>query len=356
MLSYEEYLKLPLEDRFIKLDASEKERAEELFEKTTVVDLHTHIYGSVHFEWNNQIYERVRNSGIDVCFEAVPCLSEKFSESVDQLGKYIAITLREPGLTPAFNISDIKKAKKEGKQAIMFQMEPQSFRRDLDLVEVSYGLGFRMVLLTFNTRNYIGDGCSERTNAGLSYMGLELVERLNKAGMMVTLSHCGTQTALDAIEHSKDPCLFNHTGARALNPKVGRLRSDEELKAVAEKGGVVGVSAIPNQLSLEKEQGIEDHLNHIDYIVNLIGVDHVGIGLDNTFHDQVAFHRKLAASKEVNLERTGIVLAADYMRGLESPEEWPNIVRGLVERGYSDSEIEKIISGNALRIIEKVVG
>ncbi|MFW9777864.1 MAG: dipeptidase [Candidatus Heimdallarchaeota archaeon] len=356
MLSYEEYLKLPLEERYIKLDASEKDRAEKLFEESIAVDLHTHIFGSVHFEWDNHLYERVRNSGINVCFEAVPCLSERFSESVEQLGRYLAITVKEPGLTPAYNLNDVKKAKKEGKQAVMFQMEPQSFRRNLDLVDVAYGLGFRMALLTFNTRNYIGDGCSERTNSGLSYMGLELVDRLNRAGMMITLSHCGTQTALDAIEHSKDPCLFNHTGARALNPKVGRLRTDEELKAIAEKGGVVGISAIPNQLSLEKKQGIEDHLNHIDYIVNLIGINHVGIGLDNTFHDQVGFHRKLAASKEINLERTGIVLAADYMWGLESPEEWPNIIRGLVKRGYSDTEIEKIIGGNALRIIEKVIG
>ncbi|MFX1286843.1 MAG: dipeptidase, partial [Promethearchaeota archaeon] len=180
---------------------------------------------------------------------------------------------------------------------------------------------------------------------------------LNKAGILVDLSHCGIQTSLDAIEHSKDPCVFNHTGARALNPPVGRLRTDEELQAIAEKSGMIGVSAIPNQLSNEPEQSIEDHLNHIDYIVDLVGVDHVMIGLDNVFGDQVGHHREMdKKSVSRNLKRGGRALAAPYIFGLEAPDEWENIVRGLVKHGYSDSEIQKIIGKNALKIIEKVVG
>ncbi len=356
MISRDKYLSLSPEERFIQLSPSEKERADELFSKSIKVDLHTHIFGSIHFEWNANIRKLVENSGIDGCFEAVPCLNEDFAETTAIIGRYRSIVEKEPGLVSAFTAADIKKAKKENKQAILYQLEPWSGRRNLDLVDVAYGLGFRMILLTFNTRTYIGDGCGEKTNAGLSYLGLELVERLNNAGILIDLSHCGVQTALDAIDHSKDPCLFNHTGARALNEPVGRLRTDEELKALVEKGGLIGISAIPNQLSSKPEQSIEDHLNHIEYIANLVGVDHVGIGLDNTFHDQVAFHRKMAAEKTVNLERAGIVLAADYIYGLESPSDWPNIIRGLIKRGYSDQEVDKIIGGNALRILEKVVG
>ncbi|MHA2226111.1 MAG: dipeptidase [Candidatus Hodarchaeales archaeon] len=356
MISRDEYLSRDPEERFIQLSPSEKERADELFEKSIKVDLHTHIFGSIHFQWDAGINKRVQNSGIDVCFEAVPCLEEDFAETTAILGTYTSIVEKEPGLVSAFTAADIRKAKEEGKQAVLYQLEPWSGRRNLDLVDVAYGLGFRMILLTFNTRTYIGNGCAEKTDAGLSYLGLELVERLNKAGILVELSHCGIQTALDAIEHSKDPCLFNHSGARSLNKPVGRLRKDEEIRALAEKGGVFGVSAIPNQLSCEPEQSIDDHINHIEYVANLVGVDHVGIGLDNTFHDQVAFHRKLAAEKTVNLERAGIILAADYIYGLESPSDWPNIIRGLVKRGYSDNEVKKIIGGNALRIIEQVVG
>ena len=357
MIPRNEYLKLSREERFIKLESTEKERAKKLFKENLIVDMHTHIFGSIHFEWDANISKKVHNTGIDGCFEAVPCLGEDFAETTAILGTYKSIVEKEPGLVSAYTAEDIRKAKKEGKQAVLYQLEPWSGRRNLDLVDVAYGLGFRMILLTFNTRTYIGNGCAEKTDAGLSYLGLELVERLNKAGILVELSHCGVQTALDAIEHSRDPCVFNHTGARSLNPPVGRLRTDEELQAIAEKSGMIGISAIPNQLSSKPEQSIEDHLNHIDYIVELVSVDHVMIGLDNVFGDQVGHHKEMdKASGGLNIKRGGRALAAPYIFGLEAPDEWENIIRGLVKHGYSDSDIKKIIGENALKIIKKVVG
>lgn len=353
MLSREEYLQLPLEERFVRLSDEERNRANSLFQELVTVDMHTHIFGSVHFSFE---YEPVRQSGITCCFEAVPALSEDFDESMELLGKYRSIVEAGPGLVSAVRAEGIRQAKRDGKQAVMYQLEPQTIGRHLDRIDTAYGLGVRMMLLTFNTRNHVGDGCGERTDSGLSYLGIEMVERLNDIGILIDLSHCGVQTSMDAIEFSRDPVLFNHTGARALNPPCTRLKADEQLRAVAAKGGLIGISAIPNQLSSEPEQGIDDMLNHIDYVVELVGIDHVVIGLDNTFHDQVAFHRKLAASKSVDLESAGITLAADFMYGIESPLEWRNIVHGLVGRGYNDEEIEKIVGGNALRVIEEVVG
>jgi len=353
MLSREKYLELPIEERFVPLGEEDRKRAERLFDGLVTIDMHTHIFGSVHFHFE---YEPVRQSGMTCCFEAVPALSEDFDESMELLGRYRALVEAEPGLVTAVRAKDIRKAKLDGKQAVMYQLEPQTMGRDLSRIDAAYGLGIRMMLLTFNTRNYVGDGCGERTNSGLSYLGIEMVERLNEIGIMIDLSHCGVQTSLDAIKFSKDPVLFNHTGARALNPAVTRLKTDEQIRAVADKGGLIGISAIPNQLSSQPDQGIDDMLNHIEYVANLVGIEHVGIGLDKTFHDQVAFHRKLAASKSVDLEKSGITLAAGYMYGIESPLEWRNIVRGLVSRGYSDDEIEKIVSGNALRVMEEVIG
>lgn len=350
----EEYLKLSEEEKYIKLSPSESERSEELFKKSLKVDLHTHIYGSVIFEWNEEKLNLTHQMGVEGCFEAVPSISENFAESMDLLGKYLIITEKEPSLIPAYTADDIRKAKEEGKQAVLFQLEPNTFGRNLDRVDIAYGHGIRMALLVFNTRNYIGDGIAERTNAGLSYLGLELVERMNKIGMLIDLSHSGIQTSLDAIEHSKDPCVFNHAGARALNPPCKRLRNDEELQAVAEKKGLIGISGIPNQLSFDKDQGIEDHLKHINYCVNLVGIDHVAIGLDNVFRDQVAGHRRSAASRK--FKESGIQLTGDYLFGIEGPHEWKNIVRGLVSEGYSDEEIRKIIGENAMKIIEKVIG
>jgi microsomal dipeptidase-like Zn-dependent dipeptidase len=150
MLSREKYLQLPLEERFIKLDASEKERAEELFEKSITVDLHTHIFGSVFFEYE---YQQVRQMGVDGLFEAVPCLSEKFLDSMEILGKYKYLTMKEPGLVPAYTAADVENAKKNGKQAVLYQLEPHTFKRNPDLVEVAYGLGIRMAIITLSSRN-----------------------------------------------------------------------------------------------------------------------------------------------------------------------------------------------------------
>jgi len=279
--------------------------------------------------------------------------AEDFQVTLEQIGSTRVLLRRNAGFTLALSAEDIRRAKKEGKEAVMFQLEPQTIGPVLDRVDIGYELGVRCMLLTFNTRNFLGDGCGEKSNSGLSNLGFDVVERMNRVGMLIDLSHCGERTTLDAIEASKDPVLINHAGARALNPIMTRLKGDEQIQALAEKHGVFGVSAIPNQLSNAKRQGINDLLNHVDYVVKLAGVDHVAIGLDICFDDHVAFHRTLIKRL---MRGTGQELNAEYMEGIESPEEWRNITRGLVSRGYSDQEIEKIIGGNALRIIEQVIG
>jgi membrane dipeptidase len=350
MKTREEYLKIPLEERFIKLDKTQKERVEEIYEKYIFIELHSHILNDEYF-----IVPRIRNSRINGFVEAVAAIHEDFHTSMDRLGYFLNRVLHHPDFMPAFGVDDFKKARKENKQAVMFQLEPQTFGKNLDNVDIAFGQGIRMALLTFNTRTYAGDGCGERTNEGLSYFGLDLVERMNKAGMLIDLSHVGIQTTLDTIEHSKDPVACNHVGARSLYSQCKRLKTDEELQALAEKGGLAGVSAIPNQLSGEVEQGIETFLDHMDYMINLIGIDHVGVGLDNTFGDQVAGHQKFDKTM-FKLDYIGQELNAPFMYGIESPEEWPNITRGLVTRGYSDQEIEKIVGLNALNLMERVIG
>jgi len=351
MISRDEYLKMPLKQRFIRLSEEDEARAEELHKNSLVIDLHTHV---LHEDFHTYL-PRIQSSQVNGMFEAVGAVDEDFALSMSNLGRFMKEVEKHPDFMPALRAQDFVTAKEQGKQALMFQLEPQSFGRVVDRAEIAYGLGVRMALLVFNTRNYVGDGCGERTNEGLSYLGLELVERMNDLGMLIDLSHCGIQTTLDAIEASKDPVMFNHVGARTLYPPMKRLKTDEELLAIAKKGGLVGVSAIPNQLSGNEEQGIEDMLNHIDCIVKLIGVDQVAIGLDIVFGDHVEYHRK-AAKTTFKLDYIGQGLDAPYMYGIESPEEWPNITRGLVSRGYSDEEIKKILGGNALRIIEEVVG
>lgn len=344
-------MKQPVEERFIKLSKDEEDRANELQEKLISIDLHSHLASDNRV--GEFVREKVRNSGVTCFFEAVGIVDELYEKSVSELGRIFHFIQSQPDMALGFKAEDIRKAKKEGRQLVMAQLEPQSIGLQLNRIDTVYGLGIRMMMLTFNTRNYVGEGCAERTDGGLSYFGIDVVNKMNEIGMMIDLSHCGDKTTMDTIEHSKDPVLFNHTGARSVNPKCTRLKTDEAMKALAEKGGLMGISGIPNQLARTKTQGIQDLLNHVDYAVKLIGIDHVAIGLDIVFGDQVANHR---ANPSFALARTGVELIADYMEGIENPEEWPNITRGLVSRGYSDKEIEKIIGENALKIIERVVG
>ncbi|MEM2082221.1 MAG: membrane dipeptidase, partial [Candidatus Bathyarchaeia archaeon] len=223
----------------------------------------------------------------------------------------------------------------------------------LDRIDIFYGLGVRAMGLTYTVRNLFGDGQAERADCGLSRFGLEAIGRMNELGILIDLSHAGPRTALEAIEASRDPVAITHAGARALQPTV-RMKPDEEIKALAERGGVIGIEAAPNTLSSGPRMGIEDLLNHVAYCVRLVGADHVGIGTDTLFGDHVGLH-------EVILERIGMKGlipggTRGYVEGIESPAEWENIIRGLVRRGYSDSEIEKIVGGNFLRLFERVVG
>jgi len=358
-LSRSDYLKLPLKERFrrtVQLTGIEEERSEQLHQKLISVDLHTHI--TTHHEESGWEKDRARlwNSGVACFFEALDHLlnpAEDFQVTLEQIGSTRAMLRQTPGFILALSAEDIRRAKREQKEAVMLQLEPQTIGPVVDRVDVGYDLGVRCMLLTFNSRNFLGDGCGEKSNSGLSNLGFDVVERMNKVGMLIDLSHCGERTTLDAIEASKDPVLINHAGARTLNPEMTRLKSDEQIHALAEKDGVFGVSAIPNQLSKANRQGIHDLLNHADYVAKLVGVEHVAIGLDICFDDHVAFHRTLIRKL---MRGTGQQLNAEYMEGIESPEEWQNITRGLVSRGYSDQEIEKIIGGNALKITERVVG
>lgn len=246
------------------------------------------------------------------------------------------------------NAHEIKAAKQQGNIGFLPTVEHLAIGNDIRGIDVLYALGVRLAGLTYSRRNSIGDGQNEAFDGGLSLFGIEVVHRLNEVGMAVDLSHASFKTAMDAIEHSKAPCTFSHNGAAALR-KLRRLRTDEELLACAKSGGLVAVSSSPNQFSADPEQDIECVLDHYDYMVKLLGVDHVGIGTDTTIGDHVGFH------KQVMHGEVRRPLNAPYLNGLESPADGKNIIRGLIARSYSDGDIKKIAGGNALAYLQRVL-
>ena len=195
-------------------------------------------------------------------------------------------------------------------------------------------MGVRLAGLTYNRKSFIGDGFRERNDGGLSEFGIEVVKRMNQLGMVIDVSHASFRTAMDAIHFSQAPICFSHNASYTLRP-TARSRKDEELVACARKGGLIAITAVPNSLSDDPKQDINCVLDHYDYMVRLVGVDHVGIGTDTTVGDHVAFHR-------VMLGRDPSEQPAPYLDGLESPADGKNIIRGLLSRGHTDAHVRKI--------------
>ncbi len=252
----------------------------------------------------------------------------------------------------ATTAAGIEKARNEGRIGVVMGFQGSDMLRgDEGLLPVFHELGVRIVQLAYNQRTWAGDGCTERTNCGLSLFGVRLVEALNKLRMMVDCSHTGENTTIDAIEASSAPVIVSHTNVRALcdNP---RGVSDRVIDAIAAKGGVLGLTSFAYFLNKDGPATLDHYLDNVDYLVRRVGVEHVGVGLDliegRVYEpplDPILFKPEAYPP-----------LPWKYAQGLESIREISNITRGLLDRDYPLESIRKIMGGNWLRIYREIWG
>ena len=262
---------------------------------------------------------------------------------------------RNPWLVKAIRADDIRRAKAEDKYAVFLNCQPTTpISRDLGLLHQAIGLGLRMLMLTYNNLDHVGAGCTERVDSGLSRFGVKVVELLNEAGVLVDVAHCGNQTSLDACEVSSAPVVASHTGARGVYGHA-RGKSDEVLDAIAATGGVVCVCAVPFFLA-DGWPTIEVMLDHIDYIAARIGVDKVGIGTDWPVPLPKMVANRIGEQPERFDFRPEDNIGGHNLVGFDDYRDVPNIVRGLVSRGYSDDDVAGILGNNFLRVFEVVCG
>ena len=230
--------------------------------------------------------------------------------------------------------------------------------RELEFFDKARALGARSIMLTYNRQDFVGAGCTERTNAGLSNYGLDVVSKLNDIGIVVDTSHCGRRTTLDACEASKAPITANHTSAEGVYFH-DRAKSDPELEAIAATGGLIGVYAVPFFLAPpEAKATVDVMLDHIDYIVERVGWQHVGIGTDWPF---MLSHGIAESTIGLNTEALGFraehgITIRQNLVGYDDARDFINFTRGLVSRGYEDDAIRGILGGNFLRVFEEVCG
>ncbi|HKU15675.1 MAG TPA: membrane dipeptidase [Steroidobacteraceae bacterium] len=253
--------------------------------------------------------------------------------------------------------ADIGRAKKNKRSGLVYGVQDGvAFETDLARLQDLHAIGLRVVQPTYNRRNLLGDGCMEPGNAGLSRTGVEAIERMNEIGILVDLSHCGRQTAADAIRVSKKPVAFTHTGCAALADHP-RNRTDAELRAVAEKGGVSGIYFMP-YLSEGRQPTAADIVRHLEHMVQVAGEDHVSLGTDGSISATVvdqkykdAFAKNTRERREAGIAapgetEDGYLFAAD----LNTPRRFATLAMMLADRRHSAARIEKILGGNLLRV------
>jgi membrane dipeptidase len=350
-------------------------QAQAVLYNDVVVSVHEHIYITTddisqlldykHSGRNWTGYEGLSNSGIDVVIENFMDGSAvitshsgwKWTDIIHDLGIRFSDFAHQDMIYKAESVEDLLRAKPEGRIALVACLECATpIENEVDRVDVLYGLGVRMMGITYSESNGLGSGLKEVRDGGLTKFGKKVVRRMNQLGMTIDVSHCGDKTALDVIEFSDKPILMSHAGARALW-NTPRLMPDDVLKACAEKGGIIGIEAAPHTTLTHRHplHSIESFMEHFEYIANLVGIDHVAFGPDTNFGDHVGLHRHLRSLMSIEDSHRGETFQeVEYVKGLENPgESFPNITRWLVKHGYAREDISKVLGKNALRVLRE---
>lgn len=250
--------------------------------------------------------------------------------------------------------ADLDRVKTSGKIGILLGLQnSDQFRTPAD-VDFFRGLGQRVSQLTYNARNLIGNGSTERRDEGISDFGAAIIERMNKVGMAVDVSHCGDRTTLDAFELSRKPVLITHSNCRALVPGHPRDKTDEAIKRVGAAGGVMGITGVRMFVKADEPTTIEHVLDHFDHVRKLIGPEHLGVGSDIDLYgyDKMPpdLNKKLRAGYKGSY---GFREKID-VEGLDHPKRMFDLTEGLIRRKYSDKDIEGILGGNFKRVLAQI--
>lgn len=277
--------------------------------------------------------------------------------AVDGLLAYDRYLEAHPELfVKATSVADIDEARGSGRMAVFYLYQnSEQFGDDLDRVEMFYELGLRSSQLTYNDRNRAGVGCRAEGGGGLTDFGRALVERMNEVRMLVDLSHANMPTMADAIAHSSAPCIISHTGCDAVHSHV-RNTTDANLRALAEAGGLVGVCQLRPFLTGKKSDNLHAYFDHIDHAVDVCGVEHVCIGSDRD-HRVIEMTPEYVA--ELRAEEGSQVQDSElpyFIDELNGPRRMEVVWDGLVDRGYSEDEVERIMGLNLYRLYRDVIG
>jgi len=303
-------------------------------------------------------------SAVNVTLGYVAGPDEPFEYTIRTIGTWDEVLRNNPkDLSKVYTAADILAARDTGRIGIIYGFQNAAMMgTDANRVDIFADLGVRVIQLTYNPANQLGDGSMAPDNHGLTPFGREVVARLNAKRVMVDLSHSGQNTCLDAARASVQPISINHTGCRAL-ADLPRNKTDEELRLVASKGGFVGIFFMPF-LKMDGHPGAEDVVAHIEHAINVCGEDHVGIGSDGdtTGIDDLNAYSTHLAKEVADRAKAGIGATGEradtypFVVDLRGPEQFRKLIGLLKTRGHSEARIEKIMGLNFLAFAKEVWG
>ena len=300
-----------------------------------------------------------RDSEIDVFHIAVGVGGRDFEDQYENtllfVAGYNAIIASRPDLFVRIDSAeDLASVHGSGRAGILIGLQTSSHFHTLDDVNQFYWLGQRVSQLTYNSRNMIGNGATERVDGGISDFGVAIVERMNEIGMAIDVSHSGDRTTLDACEVSSRPVLFTHSNSRVLSGGHPRTKTDEAIRAMAATGGVMGMTGVRMFVKDREPTTIEDYIDHFDHVRDLIGVEHLGVGSDVDLHgydDMPAdeYEALKSAYKDSYAFRDKIDI-----EGVDHPKRMFDLTEALIRRGYTDDHIRGILGGNFQRVLGEI--
>jgi membrane dipeptidase len=356
-------------------DPATVDRAEELLERNIVVSLHDH---PVRFptdmsqtpQYNrtgrqHTAFAGLAASGLTVVFDNMMDGTAyvtgntpwQWDDVVTDLGMRQADIAHADRVMVVRTLRDIQFAHETGRVGIVFGLEAATpIGNDLDKLDILFGLGIRQIGIAYSDSNGLGAGLNEPSDYGLTAFGRRAVQRMNDLGLTIDVSHASDQTGIDTAAASRAPVLMTHAGARALWD-IPRLKGDDVLRAVADTGGVIGISAAPHTTisAQHRTHTIASVMDHFHYCADLVGIDHVGFGPDALYGDHVGLHRTFAGLLGHPASAGPEHPVVEYVDGLENPSEtFHNIAAWLVRDGLTDEEILKVLGGNALRALAAI--
>jgi len=303
-------------------------------------------------------FKTLSDAGVTAINGTISHPSDELSDAVKKISKFYRALEGTESAKIALTVSDIESAKKEGKVGVIMGMQGSiPFERDLDLIKVFYNLGVRVMQIAFYQQNYLGAGCAESVDHGLTDNGRVTVKELNKLGILIDVSHCGDQTAIDVAEASEVPIAITHSTPATL-VDLPRAKSDRTIKAIAEDGGVIGQVMLDFFNERKDRMGrptLNDYIDNINYLVNLVGIDHVGLGFDLTpFWTKEVHDSFYVACPQIYSPHRFPIYEERYCKGFNGISNIIQVVEGLLRHGYSEDETKRILGGNWLRLFREV--